>query len=300
MTGQLRSLETLQRWMQEVITHPLGIEAGIVSDEAREEIETSVDSIQDVVTRSKACTSIERLSVYGDAYYARLIECMRELFPATVYALEEETFDQFVLEYLQACPPHSYTLEHLADGFVDFLEESRPDEEEPGELGAEWSAFLVDLVKLEWTIDRVFDGPGVEGQSQFSAEQLQAIAPEDWPKSRILVAPCLHLLELRFPVNDFYSGFRNESEPDFPEPAESLVAISRRDYVVRRFDLSRPQFDLLAALIDGATIEQAIAACDEAFFAHGGTEQQLAASMPRWFRLWTSEGFFVDVSSTDD
>ena len=164
MTGELRSLETLQRWMQDVITHPLGIEAGIASDDARGEIDTSVDAIEEVVTRSKALSSIERLAVYGNAYFARLLECMRELFPATVFAAGEDAFDQFVLEYLQLHPPHSYTLEHLADRFVDYLEESRPnedDEAEPSDLEPSWSEFFVDLAQLEWTIDKVFDGPGV-------------------------------------------------------------------------------------------------------------------------------------------
>ena len=185
--GELRSLETLQRWMQDVITHPLGIEAGIASDDARGEIDTSVDAIEEVVTRSKALNSIERLAVYGDAYFARLLECMRELFPTTMYAVGEEAFDQFVLEYLQLYPPHSYTLEHLADRFVDYLEESRPDEEDEPESSdneSSWAAFVVDMAKLEWTIEQVFDGPGVEGKPQLTADELQAIPPERWPDTR--------------------------------------------------------------------------------------------------------------------
>ena len=99
-------------------------------------------------------------------------------------------------------------------------------------------------------------------------------------------------------MNDFYSAYRQDEEPDYPEPAEALIAISRRDYIVRRFDLSRPQYELLASLVAGETIEQAIAASAEAFFAAGGDEAQLAASLPRWFQSWTAEGFFVDVTQS--
>jgi hypothetical protein len=292
-----RPLDTLQRWMQSVIMHPLGIVAGIESDAARSEIAVSVADIENVIEPSKACSSIERLGVYGNAYFARLLECMRELFPATVCAVGEEAFDQFTLEYLQAYPPHSYTLEHLSDQFVDFLEETRPaDEGEFGDLGGSWTEFVVDLARLEWTIDKVFDGPGVENSPRLSSEQLQAIPPAEWPHARIEVASCLRLLEFRFPVNDYYTEFRQGNKPDYPAAAESFAAISRRDYVVRRFDLSSPQFALLAALSAGETIEAAIAAAAEAFFAAGGDEEQLAASLPRWFQAWTAEGFFVKVA----
>lgn len=297
MSENSRPLATLQRWMQEVITHPLGIEAGIRSDEACVEINTSVDDLENVVERSRACTSVERLAVYGNAYFARLLECMRELFPATTYAVGEEAFDQFTLEYLQVYPPHSYTLEHLSDRFVTFLEQTRPvaeDNRDATELA--WPDFIIDLAHLEWTIDQVFDGPGAEALPKLSADALQSIPPEQWSQSRLTTAPCLRLLELRFPVNDFYTGFRQETDPDFPEPVESLVAISRRDYVVRRFDLSRPQFELLSALMDGQTIEAAISRSASAAFAAGGDESQLAASLPRWFQVWTAEGLFVQVA----
>ena len=195
-----RPLDSLQRWMQEVITHPLGIKAGIDSGAAQEEIDTSVADIESVIQRSKACTSVERLAVYGNAYYARLLECMRELFPATMLAVGEEAFDQFTLEYLQVYPPHSYTLEHLSDRFVDFLEETRPadEAESADEPAPSWPEFVVDLARLELAIENVFDGPGVEQQPKLSAEELQAISPDDWPRARINVAPCLKLLALRF------------------------------------------------------------------------------------------------------
>jgi hypothetical protein len=297
MSDELRPLETLQRWMQEVITHPLGVEAGIGSDGARSEIDASVADIESVIEPSAKCTSIERLNVYGNAYFSRLLECMRELFPATAFAVGEEAFDQFTLEYLQIYPPYSYTLEYLSDRFVKFLEETRPDESDSGDDHHQptWADFVIDLARLEWTIDQVFDGPGVEQQSQLTAEQLQAIPPDQWPHACITVAPCLRLLELRFPVNDFYTAFRQDTEPDFPEATQSLAAISRRDYIVRRFDLSRPQYALLAALMAGETIEQAIAAGANAFFAAGGDEEQLATALPRWFQNWTAEGFFLEI-----
>lgn len=122
-----RELDVVQRWMQAVITHPLGIASGVESPEARAELDVDTTHLESVIARSKALTSVERLAIYGNAYYARLLECLRDLFPALVDALGEELFDSFAFSYLQQYPSRSYTLEHLADRFVQFLEETRPE-----------------------------------------------------------------------------------------------------------------------------------------------------------------------------
>jgi len=38
------------------------------------------DPVEDVICRSRDLTSIGQLGVYGNAYYARLLECLREFF----------------------------------------------------------------------------------------------------------------------------------------------------------------------------------------------------------------------------
>jgi hypothetical protein len=57
---------------------------------------------------------MDRLAIYGTAYYARLLECLLEEFPVLVHALGEELFDAFAVGYLQKYPSRSYTLNDLA------------------------------------------------------------------------------------------------------------------------------------------------------------------------------------------
>ena len=73
------------------------------------------------------------------------------------------------------------------------------------------------------------------------------------------------------------------------------MAILRRDFVVRRYTLSRPQHALLAALLDGAPVGEAIAAAAAASDLDGLDgldDDELAAALGDWFRFWTAEGFF--------
>src|SRR5271166_2747232 len=97
-------LGEIQRWMQAVLMHPVGVAEGVASAEARGHIAVGPDQAEAVVTRSRALTALERLAIYSYAYYARLLECLREEYPVLKHALGDELFDAFSAEYLQQYP----------------------------------------------------------------------------------------------------------------------------------------------------------------------------------------------------
>ncbi|MCE9552397.1 MAG: DNA-binding domain-containing protein [Planctomycetes bacterium] len=291
-------LEQLQRWLQAVITHPDGVAEGVASDAARGEIDVAPQDVERVIARSKALTSIERLEIYGSAYYARLLECLRESFPVLAHAVGREAFDQFAFGYLQSYPSTSYTLGKLGARFADYLEQTRPDrvEADAGEIG--WPDLLIDLARLEWEIGEVFDGPGVEREPVLNPAALQAIPPERWPGARLVTVPCLRLLAFRFNVNDYFTAVRaaltdaQQQEPEMPAPEPTYLALTRINYVVRRIALSGPQYALLTALAAGETVGQAI----EALAADSRNDvERLAQDLPRWFQDWAEARLFRAV-----
>jgi hypothetical protein len=319
--GVPRRLDQVQRWLQAVITHPGGVAAGVDSAEAQQEISVSQADVESVIGRSLSLTSLERLAVYGDAYYARLVECLRDVFPILTAAMGEVVFNSFAYRYLQRYPSQSYTLNELGRHFADYLFETRPagDAAKPTELPAEWPRFLVDVATLEWAIGSVFDGPGLEKQEPLSAQRLAAVAPDDWPRARIVLSPALRLLAFQFPVNDFYSQMRDyaaaldevrerrehgktvddlpDSDVPMPAPTKSYLALVRRDYVVRRHPLNATQFALLTALSQGATVEAAIAAAvQESPLA----DEELAELLRTSFARWAADQFFAAVVLPDD
>jgi len=299
------NLAVVQRWMQAVITHPLGIDQGVRSPGAQSEIALDPDRLDTVVNPSQSQTSSERMAVYSNAYFARLLECMRELFPALVDTLGEEVFDSFSFGYLQEYPSTSYTLEHLANRFVQYLEKTRPalddlaqedSDDEPSAVDSSWPDFVIDLARLEWTIDLVFDGPGVEHEQTLTAEQIQAIPADQWGYARFVMVPCLRLLAFSYPVNAFYTEYRQETEPPFPDPEPTFAAITRRDYIVRRFELSPEQYKMLSALAAGCTLVEAIESVADSF----SDMNALADSLKNWFSQWSANAFFLSVEIEAD
>jgi hypothetical protein len=288
---ELRQLAQIQRWLQAVITHPDGVEAALSSSEARTEIEVSPERIEDVVEPSKRRTSIERLEVYANAYYARLLECLRDEFPALLHAAGEEVFDGLVFGYLQSYPSQSYTLSELSRQFAQYLEETRPrDEEEPS--GPSWPDFMIDLVRLERCYSEIFDGPGAERLTLLRGEDLRDLAPDAWVGARLICVPCLRLLSLRYPVHEYATAVREKQDPDLPEPELTWLAVSRINYVVRRWTLTRVQFELLAALVAGQTVGSAIEGAAKLAVESGESVDRLAENLRDWFAEWSSAGFF--------
>ena len=178
------ALDVVQRWFQAVITHPEGVAGGLASPAADRFVPLSRGGLERLVRRSSRLTAEQRLSIYANAYYARLLECLADCFPVLHRVLGVEVFAGFAFDYLQRYPSRSYTLDRLAESFPRFLDETRPDRPAPGEgrqapePGSDpepaqappaWPDFLIDLATLELAIAKVFDGPGAEGEPLLTA-----------------------------------------------------------------------------------------------------------------------------------
>lgn len=285
-------LARLQRWMLSVIAHPGGVTHGMVSENAQREIAATPDELQQIIKRSRNLTSTERLQIYGNAYYARLIECLQQEFPATVSAVGEETFQGFAFEYLQAYPPRSYTLARLGADFPRFLRETRPAREGQDEPTPDWADFLIDLATLERTYAEVFDAPGAERTGPLRADDLNSLSSEQWPAARLLPVGCLRLLELRFPVHRFAASVRHGEKPAVPSPLPTYLLVTRRNYIVCPRAVSRWEFDALQGLCEGQTVGEVVTRVAEA----GDLEiNDLARRLHDCFRRWAADGLFYKL-----
>lgn len=251
MSDSRPRLDRLQAWMQAVVTDPRG--AALAVEDTLE-----AGSVETLVTPSQHLTALERLEIYNRAYRARLLECFRVEFPALRHACGEELFRLFVDSYLDAQPPHSYTLGRLGEGFVAYLRTSRPDADFAEDERWPWADFLVELATLERTRLEVYDGEGAEGRGLLSANDLLGMPRSAFLALQIETVPGLCLLDMRYPVDEYLLAFRRGEEPSIPDPDPCALAIHRHDWVVRLNRLLPGESDLLAALQEGETVGRAI------------------------------------------
>lgn len=284
------SLDQLQRWMQSVITDPAGIEAGTSSDSARNALDVEIDELGDIIYRSKRLSSADRLRVYGNAYFARLLECLRAEFPSMVKVLGEEAFDGLAFGYLLEHPSRSYTLSRLAAELPNHLAKTRPPREDgEGANAPDFADFLIDLAVLERTYSEVFDGPGPEQTPPLKPSDLEGLSVEQFASSRLVLHECVRLLSLRFPVHEYATAIRHGEEADFPNSRPTYLVITRRDYVVRRFEVLPIQFVLLEVLQRGSSVGEALLTIQP---LNEADLSQLAIDIRSWFLDWSAAPLF--------
>ena len=256
--------------------------------------------LEEIVPPTSKQASTERLHVYAAAYYLRLIDCLREFFPCLRFAMGDEVFDDFALAYLQRHPSQSYTLHHLADQFAYFLAETKPSVyNDQTEEHAGWEAFFVDLARLEHAIEIVFDDEGPEEPSPLGRGEGEGLSPAPLtPASSLSLVPGFQLLSFRYPVSGFYTAWKHNEGPALPDPQAQFIALFRRDYIVRRQELTYFQHSLLIALQAGESLEQALGRIAPQAFAAGQTSDTLAADLREWFEYWTRAGFFQQAPTT--
>ncbi len=285
------AFDVVQSWFQAVISHPDGVASGLSGPEAQRLIGLGRDELERIVRRSRRLSASERIGIYAHAYYARLLECLGECFPVLRRVLGADLFEPIAFEYLQRYPSQSYTLDRLGDRFAQFLEETR--DSEAGAPPA-WPEMLADLARFEHAIARVFDGPGLEGEPRFSAEDLQGLGAEGFAAAWLIPSPSLRLLTFRFPLNDLYTAARaagEEDELDFPAPGVEHLALCRREFVVRRYPLSPFEFELLTGIVAGVPVGEALAGAAE----RAVVAEDLPKEIERSFAMWTAAGFFRAV-----
>jgi hypothetical protein len=292
MKARPAGLDQVQRWMQSVITHPGPVADGIASPAAREHLAISSDELESVINSSKSLDAESRLEIYVDAYFERLLECLSEEFAATRRALGDELFQAVAFGYLQHYPSKSYTLCSLGKDFAKYLAESRLHERDaPAGAAPTWGECMIELAALERLMHEVFDGPGSEGHPPLDRAKLAHIPPADWGRLRLVTAPSLKLRRFEHPVHTYWSALKEGLEPAAPEPRAVQLAISRRDFVVERRELSPSEFALLEQLVAGATLADAIALASERADA-SAVERSLA----EWFADWTRDLYVIDVA----
>ncbi len=269
-------LGTVQRWLQAVIVHPGDVEDAIASPEAATEL--APERLGEMVRPSHSLTPAERVGIYHDMYLLRMVEALEADYPTVRHFLGEEAFEQLVVDYVQSFPSRSYTLNRLGDHLPRFLEQH------PERLHA---AFLADLAHYELAVTEAFD----EEQSPVLAPgDIETVPPTAWPTARLRPVAAFRLLSLLHPVGAHVEAARNGWAPPQPRRRKTWIAVYRRDYSVLRVELTRPQYELLAALAAGTPIGEAVAAA-----AVGLPASRRESAVYRWFSSWVAAAMFSRV-----
>lgn len=269
-------LSSFQQWMQQMLLDPHGqtdVDAQQILPEALQG-----GTLESVVNDSERLPAREHLAIYQRSYIARLRDCMAKQFSALEYALGEELFCGFADNYLELYPSKSYNLMNLGEHFADYLEDTRPDKNEP--VKEEWPDFMIELARFEYATMIIFDE---------QADEDFILANQDTPEEQLSLIPVFYTFNFQFPIRWFYSEFVNDKKPGLPYAQETFCAIVRRNYKLALFDLNPGQYYFLNYLKAGhSTAEAKDLLCKN----QGFDAERLEEVWTIWKTRWIEQGFF--------
>ena len=281
-------LEALQRAITGALMKPLN------ADESMAVASRAV--AEKFIKPNDRLTAFERLQIYNQQYWWRLLGAFAEDFRGVRAVLGERKFDKLATAYLEQHGSTSWTLRNLGSKLVAFLEENP-------KLTHPRTALAVDVARVEWARVLAFDEPS---RKVVAPEKLARIAPD---RLRLALQPYIVLLELAHPVDDLMRRLKRAEFSAVSNAVSSAVKRRSRPLAVRRSPTpiylavhrlnesvyfkrhDREAHALLLALRDGATLD---AACETAFADSEESPEKCAAKIREWFSRWAEFGWFCE------
>lgn len=286
------NLEQLQRAVFEVTRQPL-----TPAERMRPRLPDG-RSIRDIanalIKPNDRMNSFERLQIYSQQYWFRIMASLSEDFPGLRTVVGERKFERLAVAYLNECPSESFTMRDLGSRLEAWLRKHR-------EYVAGSERVALDMVRLEWAEIEAFDGPELPPLTAAAAGRLGADAV-------FRLQPHLHLLHLAYPVDEFLMRVKGPKSDtvsnavlkfprsskirrsSLPRPKNVYLAVYRRQGAVYFKRLTRDAFALLRALGEGKPLEKAIAV---SLLRRRRRVDRLGVQVQEWFQNWSSLGWFA-------
>jgi hypothetical protein len=267
MPSDLRWVESL---LYRLITAPSGVAEGLAQEKS-----LTGSGLAQVIAGDDRLSSEERVDIYANMYFYRILDVLKEDFPATLSMLGAERFHNLVTSYLIEYPPSHFSIAYAGNHLADFIGGHPVHEEFP---------FLADLARMERALIDVFHAPDAVS---LDAEQMRAIAPADWPALKLTLNPANQTLELKWDVAAILGAVEQAKEVVTPARGaiSMLVWRSRNRVYYRPIDSAeRDLLDVLAKATTFAEICELIAA---------SAEDDPAAAINQRLEVWLRDGLLV-------
>lgn len=262
-----------QLWLQRAIT---GSHATLTDEAAAERVRPS-----------SRMSARERVGVYRDAYFARLLECLADDYPALRALLGQQRFARLCRDYVRAHPPREASLNHYGAALVEFCSRAPASDAVDAAPGAADAGLLRDIARIDWASVELIHAPSAVPLAAAELVSQQA----SFAQARLIPVPTLRLLQLEHPAHELYGALRSGRGPDaaWPAAATSFVLLQRVHWEIRRVPLCPPEGALLADLLAGTPVTAALDRAAD----RGASEQDIGA----YFQRWLGAGFFAALET---
>jgi hypothetical protein len=274
------NLREVQEWFAAMISQPC-LENYLLPELTPNGADTQ-EEVAKYIAPSSTLQPYQRLQIYHQQFWWRLIKCLQNNFPTLVRLFGYLPFQtQIAIPYLATSLPTHWALCKLGETLPQWLHVNYTQEDR---------YLVVTAAEIDWA-----------AQEAIWIKKI-ANAFEKALSKKLILQPFIHLFELRA---DFFT-FRDEllkNEPEYyntnPFPKMRygkchFVLYRHPKNVVSWKEISYAEFWLLLQFKKAKTIEEA---CSELEEKGGEILEEALLQMPLWFKQWTVLEWFGSSSS---
>ncbi len=141
-----------------------------------------------------------RLSVYRNAFVGNLTNALRLSYPAVHRLVGAEFFEGAARVFVHERPPRGAYLDAYGAELPEFLARFPP---------AASLAYLADVARLEWAVNRALHAPDEE---PLDVTRLAHLAPADHDRVRFVVHPSVSLIKADYPVDTIWRAVLEQDD----------------------------------------------------------------------------------------
>lgn len=158
------------------------------------------------------------LNVYQNNYRAQLVVCLEEAFPIVRRWTGDDIFHNAVIQHIARHPPHAWTLDVYAGGFIETLAALFPRNPD-----------LQELAWIEWSLSEAFVAADAEPMPP------QALVAVDWETAHLSLTPSLRTRVMTTNADSIWSALWEHN----PVPDSEMLRVPAGLLIWRRGFTSR-------------------------------------------------------------
>lgn len=234
-------LEQLEGLLYRLITAVSGVSEGLAVER-----NLPVGGLGAIVLGDDRLSAEARVDIYANMYFYRLLDVLKEDFPATFAVLGDDNFHNLVTGYLVEYPPTEPSVYYLGRHLADFLR---------GHPIKENAPYVADLAALERATVEVFQAANA-GAGVLDANKMRAIPADRWPRLKLITHPAVQILSLEWHVTELLRAVEDKREWKPAEQGAVKVLVWRRDSRVFHRELESVEHLALEYARRGATFAE--------------------------------------------
>ncbi len=220
----------------------------------------------------EGCDLEERLAIYREGYYLRLLGALKSDYEVLFSYWGEEKFNRCMREYLQQNPSSYYSIRSVGKNVAQFIKKHYPEDLPSFELAG-----------FEWALNEALFSPDEE---VLSLEALSKIDPEHWPHLKFHLHPSVQCIEFHSNAPESWQLLQENKTLKIVKQAESKSYLIWRKQQQSYFCVLNENEKRMISSIQAQDSFSELCEKMSAFFS----EEEVVGWVSQSLRRWIEEG----------